>query len=118
MEESRKPAPVRPVRSVRRRPPVVSWSGIASRRVEVMAAENGADPRTVKTPDLCGGEGCVRDTRLTVSGLEEWRRLGWSDERILVEYPQLTPEDLAAAWAYVEQHPGEIEQAIRENQEA
>jgi len=30
----------------------------------------------------------------------------------------LTPEDLAAAWAYVEQHTGEIDQAIRENQEA
>ena len=83
-----------------------------------MAVENGAGPRIVKTPDVRGGEARVRDTRLTVSGPEEWRRPGWSDQRILDEYPQLTPEDLAAAWAYVEQQQGEIEQAIRENREA
>jgi hypothetical protein len=28
------------------------------------------------------------------------------------------PEDLEAAWAYVERHPEEIEEAIRENQES
>jgi uncharacterized protein (DUF433 family) len=74
--------------------------------------------RIVKTPNVCGGDACIRDTRLPVWGLEEWRRLGWSDERILDEYPQLTPEDLAAAWAYAASHRDEIERAIRENREA
>jgi len=50
--------------------------------------------------------------------LEEWRRLGWSDPRILDAYPQLKPEDLAAAWSYTAQHRDEIEEAIRQNQEA
>ena len=77
-----------------------------------------AGDRIVKTPDVCGGDARVKGTRLSVWGLEEWRRLGWSDAQILDAYPQLKPEDLAAAWAYVEQHPEEIEGAIRENQGA
>ena len=68
--------------------------------------------------DVCGGDACIKNTRISVWGLEEWRRLGWSDAKILDAYPQLTQENLAAAWAYVEQHPEEIEGAIRENQEA
>ena len=48
-------------------------------------------------------------------GNEQWRRLGWSDARILDAFPQLKPEDLAAAWAYAGQHRDEIEAAIREN---
>jgi uncharacterized protein (DUF433 family) len=74
--------------------------------------------RIVKTPGVCGGDARVKSTRISIWGLEEWRRLGWSDARILESYPQLKPEDLAAAWAYVAQHPDEIEDAIRENREA
>jgi uncharacterized protein (DUF433 family) len=82
----------------------------------VMAVE--ATERIVKTPGVCGGDARIQGTRISVWGLEEWRRLGWSDARILEAYPQLTPADLAAAWAYVAQCPNEIEKAIRENQEA
>jgi uncharacterized protein (DUF433 family) len=74
--------------------------------------------RIVKTPDVCGGDARIKGTRISVWGLEEWRRLGWSDAQILDAYPQLKPEDVAAAWAYVEQHPDEIEGTIRENREA
>ncbi len=73
--------------------------------------------RIIKTPGVCGGDARIKGTRLTVWGLEEWRRLGWSDARILDAYPQLKPVDLAMAWAYVEKHRDEIEEAIRENQE-
>jgi uncharacterized protein (DUF433 family) len=85
--------------------------------LERLIAEDGGD-RVVKTPGVCGGDARVRGTRITVYGLEEWRRLGWADQRILDAYPQLNPEDLAAAWDYVNRHADEIHEAIRENQEA
>ncbi len=86
--------------------------------LEELVAEDQIRDRIVKTPDVCGGDARIKNTRLSVWGLEEWRRLGWSDAKILDAYPQLKREDLAAAWAYAEQHPDEIEGAIRANQEA
>jgi uncharacterized protein (DUF433 family) len=83
-----------------------------------MAANERHEDRIIKTPGVCGGDARIKGTRLSVWGLEEWRRLGWSDARILDSYPQLKPDDLEAAWYYVAQHRDEIEEAIRENQEA
>ena len=36
-----------------------------------------------KRPDRCGGDECIRDTRITVWGLVAYRRLGMSDDQIL-----------------------------------
>jgi uncharacterized protein (DUF433 family) len=71
-----------------------------------------------KTPDVCGGDACIRNTRITVNGLVEWRKLGLSDERILEIIQGLTPEDLAAAWEYYRLNPAEIDEEIRLNNEA
>jgi uncharacterized protein (DUF433 family) len=71
-----------------------------------------------KTPGVCGGDACIRQTRHTVWGLVEWRRLGRSDAEILERHPDLTAGDLEAAWEYHDQHSKEIDQAIRENEEA
>lgn len=71
-----------------------------------------------KTPGVCGGDACIRKTRITVWGLVEWRRLGLSDDQILAQIEGLTPDDLASAWDYAATHPEEIERAIRENEEA
>lgn len=70
-----------------------------------------------KKPDRCGGNACVRDTRITVWGLVRDRQLGASDAVILQNIQGLTPADLHAAWDYAEAHIDEIEQAIRENEE-
>jgi uncharacterized protein (DUF433 family) len=64
----------------------------------------------------CGGEACVRDTRITVWGLASYRRLGLSDEQILAAVQGLTPADLEAAWEYAGGNAEEIDQAIRENE--
>jgi uncharacterized protein (DUF433 family) len=69
-----------------------------------------------KLPGRCGGEACVRDTRITVWGLAAYRRLGLSDERIREAVTGLTPADLEAAWDYAAKHPEEIDRAIRENE--
>ncbi len=71
-----------------------------------------------KTPDVCGGDACIRNTRITVFGLVEWRKLGLSDERLLEIIQGLTPDDLAAAWEYYRHNRAEIEEAIRLNNEA
>ena len=68
-----------------------------------------------KEPGRCGGDACVRDTRITVWGLVDWRRLGQSDADILQSIRGLTVADLAAAWEYAAAHPEEIEQAMRAN---
>jgi uncharacterized protein (DUF433 family) len=71
-----------------------------------------------KTPEICGGEACIRSTRHTASGLVAWKRLGLTDERILAHHPDLTLADLEAAWDYYDHNREEINQAIREDDEA
>jgi uncharacterized protein (DUF433 family) len=73
--------------------------------------------RICKTPNVQGGDACVRNTRIPVWGLVRDRQLGATDEIILQSYPSLTPADLEAAFAYAATHMEEIETAIRENEE-
>ena len=67
-------------------------------------------------PDRCGGDACVRDSRIPVWALVEQRRLGRSDADVLRAFPDLTADDLAAAWDYAAAHPDEIERALWENE--
>lgn len=69
-----------------------------------------------KTPGVCGGRACVRNTRITVWGLVSARRLGASDEQLLEGIVGLTPDDLVAAWDYYQRHPSEIDEDVRENE--
>lgn len=71
-----------------------------------------------KTSDVCGGDACIRNTRLTVCGLVEWRSLGLTDERILNNYPDLSQADLDTVWDYYAKNKQEIDDAIRADQEA
>ena len=74
--------------------------------------------RITRRPHPDGIEACIRDTNVNVWGLVEWRRLGRSDAEIIRSIPGLTPEDLAAAWDYYENHREEIDGFIRRNAEA
>lgn len=69
-----------------------------------------------KNPDRCGGEACIRDSRIPVWILVNYRRLGGSDTDLLRDYPSLTPADLEAAWAYAAAHAAELDRAIQENE--
>jgi uncharacterized protein (DUF433 family) len=64
------------------------------------------------TPGVCGGEACVRRTRMPVWTLISLRAQGATDSEILIDYPGLTATDLEAAWAYYQSHREEIEQAL------
>ena len=72
---------------------------------------------TSKKPDRCGGDACVRDTRITVWGLVAYRRLGLTDGEIAQAVQGLTAADLEVAWEYAAQNAAEIEEAIRANEE-
>lgn len=68
-----------------------------------------------KTPGVCGSSACIAETRITVWGLVEARRLGYSEADLLISYPSLTATDLAHAWAYAAAAPSEIEAEIQAN---
>lgn len=69
-----------------------------------------------KTPAVCGGRACIRNTRITVWGLVNSRKLGATDQQILQNIVGLTPEDLDAAWDYYRDHAAEIDKDIRDNE--
>jgi uncharacterized protein (DUF433 family) len=68
-----------------------------------------------KTPGVCGGSACVAGTRITVWGLVESRRIGYSEADLLTSYPTLSATNLANAWAYATAFSDEIEAEIAEN---
>ena len=51
-------------------------------------------------PNVCFGKPCIKGTRIWVSLLLDFLASGMSQEEILREHPQLTPDDLRAAIAY------------------
>ena len=59
-----------------------------------------ADDLIVSVPSILGGKPCVRGTRLSVEFLLELAAGGATQADILADYPQLTPEGLAAAFRY------------------
>jgi uncharacterized protein (DUF433 family) len=59
-----------------------------------------------KKPDRGGGDACIRETRIPVWTVVNYRRLGASDARVLEAYPSLTPSDLEAAWEYAASQRG------------
>ena len=71
-----------------------------------------------KTPDVCGGDACIRNTRITVWGLVNYRKLGLTNARILEVIDGLTQADLDAAWDYYSRNRAEIDGAIKDNEEA
>jgi len=77
-----------------------------------------AFPGIESKPDVCGGEPCIVRTRIPVWVLVQSRRLGISEADLLRSYPTLRAEDLANAWAYYRTHRDEIQQQIRDNEEA
>ncbi len=69
-----------------------------------------------KTENVMNGAACIRQTRIPVWMLEQARRQDVSEVDLLRNYPQLSAQDLANAWDYVNAHQSEIEQAIIANE--
>lgn len=75
-------------------------------------------PGIEKTPGVAGGEACIVRSRIAVWALDNYRRLGWSEARLLENFPSLRAADLVNAWAYADAHRVEIDRAIQENEAA
>ena len=54
----------------------------------------------VMAPDVHHGDPCIKGTRIPVAIIIGSLADGMLREDIIVEYPQLTPEDIQAALAY------------------
>jgi uncharacterized protein (DUF433 family) len=87
--------------------------------VERLAQEIGGGwPGIEKTEGVAGGSACIVGTRIPVWVLEGYRRLGWTESKILASYQSLRAADLVHAWAYAEAHRQEIDEEIRQNEAA
>ena len=68
------------------------------------------------TPGVCGGDPCIRRTRIPVWVLVRAQQLGSSDVELLEDYPTLSHHDLGNAWYYYKQHRADIDQQIADNE--
>ncbi len=64
------------------------------------------------TPGVCGGNACIRHTRIPVWTLVSLRSQGATNQELIEDYPSLNQADLEAAWIYYQQHQNEIDHAI------
>ena len=72
-------------------------------------------PGIEKTPGVCGGVARIAGTRIPVWSLVQAQKMGYSEARILYEYPRLQNADLQNAWHYFDENKDEIELQIQEN---
>jgi uncharacterized protein (DUF433 family) len=56
--------------------------------------------RVVTDPDVCGGQPCIRGTRIYIAIILDSLAEGLTPEQIIEEYPQLTLDDIQGALAY------------------
>jgi uncharacterized protein (DUF433 family) len=54
-------------------------------------------------PQICSGKPCIRGTRIMVKNILGMIAGGYTVEKVLEAYPELTPEDVAAALDYASQ---------------
>jgi uncharacterized protein (DUF433 family) len=65
-----------------------------------------------KTPGVAGGHACIRNTRIAVWTLISLAQQGMDDERLIKNFPGLTPFDLLAARVYYHTHQTDIDALI------
>jgi uncharacterized protein (DUF433 family) len=51
-------------------------------------------------PGKRGGRPCIRGLRIAVADVLGWLAVGMSHEEILIDFPELTEEDIRASLAY------------------
>ena len=70
-----------------------------------------------KTPGVCGGHACIRNTKIPVWTLVSLRQQGATEQELLRNYPSLTLNDLTTVWGYYYNHKSEIDLTITEMEE-
>ena len=77
-----------------------------------------AHPYIVKIEGVQGGEPITRDGYVTVRTIVEQTRLGATPEQLVQGYPPLTLAEVHDALSYYYDHSAEIDQLMREQQDA
>jgi len=67
---------------------------------EADMAEQQFLSRVVADPEVCGGQPCVRGTRINIAIILDGLAEGLTPEEIIDHHPQLSREDIRAALAY------------------
>jgi len=70
-----------------------------------------------KRADVCGGEPCIADTRITVRTLDKLYRQGEPTEKLAKDF-NLEPWQVEAAIEYAKRNREEIDELIRQNEQA
>lgn len=58
------------------------------------------NPRIVSDPQICGGEPCIRGTRIPVQVILSHLAAGEDHPTLLKQFPRLTHEDILACLEY------------------
>ncbi len=56
--------------------------------------------RVIIDPAVCGGQPCIRGTRIYIAVILDAIAEGFTNDEIIAHYPNLTVEDIHAACAY------------------
>jgi uncharacterized protein (DUF433 family) len=65
-----------------------------------------------KTPGVCGGYACIRDTRIPVWTIISLLQQGATDQELLIDFEGLTDLDLLIGRKYYQIHQEEIDTVI------
>lgn len=68
--------------------------------------------------EVMGGDACIAGTRIPVWLLASLKAQGATEADLLLDYPAISAEDLAAAWAYADANTEEIQASIRAHETA
>jgi uncharacterized protein (DUF433 family) len=85
--------------------------------IRLLAVEIADDWPGIEFP-VAGGDACIVRTKIPVWTIESYRREGWTEGRLLDNFPMLRAADLVHAWDYVAAHREQIEEAIQRNHTA
>jgi uncharacterized protein (DUF433 family) len=76
-------------------------TGLLARRHRATIIAMNLPPASVThDPARRGGRACVRDLRISVGDVLGWLASGMTVEQIVLEYPELTLDDVRACLAY------------------
>jgi len=70
------------------------------------------------TPEVMGGDACIRNTRIAVWTLVDYKQQGLSDTQLLEAFPGLNAADLIAAWDFYAAHTQEVDAQKRRHEDA
>jgi uncharacterized protein (DUF433 family) len=73
------------------------------------AAKSAPPSHITKTPEVCGGQPVIDDTRVRVVNIVALFKEGKTPEQMLLGYPSLNLAQIYAALSYYYDHPQEIE---------